>query len=313
MKNLMNGLFWFMIRSLKLAKWAIPERFLQIKLMEGRSEDLNASKAFAWIDRRARVSFNTSETVSGAVNETNVEISGLKTDTMAFLATSYTPWTKNYKRNSLILDAGYVDNHSIIFKGDIIEAVPNVDSADFSIKLKCMSYYETLLNDASSFTFEGENKASEIASNFADKLKFSFVNGLKSAEDDIEVNNYSYKDQSPIQHMRNLSQMTGLDIWTSNERLFIKKRGEELSNIPILNIDYNNLIGSPRPTAIGCDVSVRLNPSIMTGQRVKLKSLRFPILNSSEYVIQTFSHSGETMGSKWQTNLTLIRKDIYEQ
>ena len=270
---------------------------------------MSDSKQLSFLDINAKVSFTTSETVSGAVNETVIEIGGLTKEKMGYLATSCSLWVPNYIQNQITLEAGYNNLYGTIFDGDVIEAIPSVDSADYSIKLKCLSFYQSLVNDTASFSFEGSFPLSEMLKVLADRLNLIFINNLT---DEVYIENYMYKDQSLIQHIRNLSQITGLDIFSSKGKLIVKEKGEPVKEGSTFQVNYTNLIGAPEPTPLGANVKIRLNPSVSTGQKVNLTSIKFPTLNGDTYVIQTFSHSGDTKGSKWQTNLTLIRQDIYE-
>lgn len=297
-----------MIRSLELAKWSIPERYCKLTLYEGR-RSLKANNVLSFLTKNAKISFSTSETVSGAISETNISITGLKKETMLYLATSFNQWTNNIINNQLILEAGYSNLHGVIFDGEIIEAIPNLESADYTIQLKCISYYSTMINDNFSLTFSGHVPASQIASAIASKSGYLLQNSLK---EDVLVSNYTNIDKSASQHVRALAQMSGLDVWiTSGGRLNIKNVGEPIDSVKPFIVDSRNMIGSPEPTALGAKVKIKLNPSVQTGQAVTLISEKFPQINSSGYILQTFSHSGDTKGAKWQTELNLIRSNIY--
>ncbi len=290
-----------------MAKWAVPQRYCRLELYQGRAL-LNKTNILSRLDANYKISFTTSETVSGAVNETNIEISGLTNETMLYLSTSFTEWIEGSIRNEIILDAGYDSLHGVIFDGDVIEAIPNLDQADYTIKLKCMSYYDKMNNEQFSFSFPGSVPATVIAGAFAAKLGFGFFSDV---ENEIFVDNYNYINKNIVQHLRNLANISGLDVYTSQNMVFIKTRGKPLRRYPVLRLDYRDFIGSPEPTPLGCNVRIKLNPSIATGQRVLVKSLKFKTLESVGYVIQSYSHSGDTKGSKWQTNITLIREDFY--
>lgn len=292
--------------------WDIPERYCKLELYAGRATT-KPTNVLSRLDKNARISFNTSETVSGAVNETVIEISGLTRQTMGYLATSYSQWQVNQIRNEVIIDAGFFGRHGIIFRGDIIEATPNLDTADFSIRLRAMSYYEKLIDKNFSYSVDGKKKVSEIIKELAGDNNFEFVNGLENNEEDVEVENYSYMDTNLQNHLRYLANMTHLDIYTSGNKIIAKKKDGHINNYNSFTIRSTDIIGSPSPTPQGCNIEIRMNPSVKTGQRVVLQSKRFDILNSDKYVIQTISHTGDTKGSKWQTNLVLIREDIYQK
>ena len=293
-------------------KWAVPQRYLKLTLFKGRN-DKKEVKVLSDLDMSFNITFETSAAVSGAVNEGNIKIGGLTRDTMVYLATSTTPWTKNIIQNQITIDAGYTDKHAVIFDGNIIEATPNLESPDYSISLKAKAYYQVLVNENISLTFEGQKKASEIAQVIATRLGFVFFNGLT---EDVVVTDYQLKDASPLQHARNLAKITGLDVFVDKNRLFIKNKGKPIfdsSKNNILQISDENMIGAPIPNAMGCDLFVRLDPAIMTGQEVELQSKKFSTLNSTNYIIQTISHSGATRGNNWKTKLIMLRKDLYEQ
>ncbi len=292
--------------------WDIPERYCKLELYAGRAT-AKKTNILSRLNKNARISFNTSETVSGAVNETVIEISGLTRQTMGYLSTSYSQWQVNQIRNEVIIDAGFVGKHGVVFKGDIIEATPNLDNADFSIRLRAMSYYETLIDNNFSFSVEGAQRVSDIVSELASENNFEFVNALNDDVDDVEIENYSYMDTNLQNHLRYLANMSNLDIYTTGNKIVLKRKDGHIENYKTFTIRSTDIIGSPTPTPQGCNLSINMNPSVKTGQRVVLQSKRFNILNSDKYVIQTISHTGDTKGAKWQTNLVLIREDIYQK
>lgn len=288
-----------------MASWSIPERYCKLSLYRGQA---SGKDILARLTKNARISFNTSETVSGAINEAVIEIGGLDRNTMGYLSTSYSQWNVNPIRNEIIIDAGYGNRHGIVFDGDIIEASPNLDSADFSIRLRALSYYEAMVENVYNVSFQGSYPVSEIASQIASQAGLGFVNALNK---EVYVNDYNYPNANLQSQMRYLAQVANIDVYTQGDKLVIKDSGGVIGQFPAISITTDDIIGSPDPNPMGCTVKIRMNPSLRTGQRVKLTSKRFNILNSDKYVIQTISHSGDTKGSKWFTTVTLIREDIY--
>lgn len=289
-------------------EWSIPKRYCELTLYKGRKQgDLKKVDILSKLTQRTKISFDTSETVSGAANETSINITGLNREVMLSLATAFNQWVENPIHNRITVDAGYENLHGIIFDGEILEALPNLDVADFSIQLRCMSNYAEMLNNTFSLSYNGDKKASEIAQDIATRSEQIFINGLTK---DVIVTDYSYNDKNAYQHVRNLSKITGLDVWITNGRLTIKNRFKQLAKAKTFFVNSSNMIGSPQPSALGCNVKIRLNSSIEDGMIVKIDSFKFPQLNSYEYTIQTFSQHGDTKGSNWYTNLTLVRTNI---
>ena len=276
--------------------WAIPKRYLKLNLYNE--------------DKENKVVFNTSDSVSGGYSEANIVLTGLTPEIMGYLASTSTQWLKTAVNNKIVIDAGYENNHSIIFSGTIMEAKPNIDTANYTLTMKAQSMFFDMLNNVKSYSFQGVKKASEIANTFAVDLGFVFVNAL---ENDVDVSDYNYQDKSIQANIRYLSQITGLDVYTTNNRLYIKESGKALtsSTVPILKVDSSNMVGGPKITPQGVEVNIKMDPSVITGQQVEITSARFDIINTQKYILQSVNFAGDTRGSDWLTHLVLIRENLY--
>lgn len=251
--------------------------------------------------------FNTSEAVSGALNEANVVISGLKTDTMFSLATSNTQWVKNWVQNRLVIEAGYDSgSKGVVFDGTIMEARPDLSKADYSITLKAMSMFSELTK-VKSYTYAGDTPVNTIARKLGTDLGLVLVSDI---DDTVTISNFLLRDQNAVMGLRALAQATGFDIFESKGRLYVKKRGEGLKKLPQLTIPQTEIIGVPEPTPTGVIITMRLNSSYQTGQKVKVNSLKYPLLNSYDFYISTLSHAGQTRGSEWTTRLNLMKEGL---
>lgn len=252
------------------------------------------------------VTFNTSEAVSGGLNETNIVINGLKPDTMFYLATANTQWTTNWQMNRITIDAGFYNNHGIVFDGVIMEAKPNFASADYSISIKALSMFAELVNPKS-YAFVGDVPVNTIAKQFADDLGLTFESNISN---NAVVNNFNLRDQSTIEGIRNLSATTGLDIFESRGRLYVKNPDEGIKQGGQIVINTADIVGIPEPTPTGVKINVRMNPSYRSGQRVKVVSKRFPQLQSYNFFIMVISNSGATKGQEWITHLQLVKEGM---
>lgn len=300
-----------MIRSFALdSGWRIPKRFLEIKLFDGRdSSGLKEKKLLSWIDVNVNVSFSTVANAYGMASQANVKIVGLKPETMAYLSTSYKYWTKNPIYNEIEIDAGYENQHGMIYKGTIIEAISDLNSANFSISLKCISQYRQREQDIISLSRKDVSVA-DIVKDLAEMMGAAPIYTESASK--VIVKDYYLLNTSPEEHARYLSYITGLNVFIDRNRLIAKEPDEYLEAINALDLDSTKIIGAPMPTAQGCNVSIKMNPNVVSGQLIKLKSSRFPTINGN-YIIGTYNHSGETKGVKWVTNLNLIREHIYEK
>lgn len=295
--------------------WSVDKRYLSLELYsapDNNSVEKSNKTVFSLLDINSKIIFKTTNSVSGGFSEANITINGLNPDKMAYLASISTQWLATAEKNKISIDAGYEQSgHNIIFQGILTEAIPNLDSANYSITLKAQSMFFDQLNNIKSYSFQGDIKASEIANQFAKDLGFVFVNSLKN--DNITVSNYQTKDKSITENIRYLASITGLDVFVENNRLYIKESGVGLDNskVPVLTVDSSNMIGSPKITPQGVNVKIRLNPQVITGQIVEVKSVRFETINTQKFVLQSVSYTGDTKGNDWTTHLTLIREDRY--
>lgn len=279
-------------------------RYLKLYLQINNKNTNN----FRLLDIKAKINFNTTATVSGAVGEANIDIIGLSRNEMLYLATSTSPWNKKIIQNKIIIDAGYEDKHGIIFEGNIINATPDVSVPNYKISLKAISFFQNSLNNIQDYTYDGDVNIITILNDIASGLKLPLINSLNNI---YIISNYHFKG-SVIDNMRNLSKLYKLDVYIYNNRLIVKESGSPIKNISVVEISSKTgMLGSPIPTDKGCDVKFIMNSQLTTGQKVLLKSLKFPNLDSY-YIIMTLAYEGDTYGNNWITNLTLIKEDIYE-
>ena len=294
--------------------WSVDKRYLSLELYSAPDNDSmekSNKTVFSSLDINSKVFFTTTNSVSGGFSEANIVINGLTPEKMEYLASVSTQWLETAEKNKIVIDAGYEQaGHNIIFEGILTSATPNLDTANYSLTLKAQSMFFDQLNNIKSYSFQGKKKASEIANQFAKDLGYNFINATKN---DVEVENYQTKDKSITENIRYLASITGLDVFTENNRLYIKESGKGLdsSTVPVLTVDNTNMIGSPRITPQGVNVKIRLNPQVITGQIVEIKSVRFETINTQKFVLQSVSYSGDTKGNDWTTYLTLIREDRY--
>lgn len=291
-------------------QWAVPKRYINIQLFDGRSGGYDSTKILSEAGIDAKISFTTQAVVYGMTPQANVNIVGLKRDTMGYLASSYTSWLKSAVNNKIIIDAGYEGNHSVIFEGTVVEGIPDLSTADFNISLKALSL-QNYMKKVSSISEKDEVDVKEIAKKIASDLDVQLVS---FPEGEHKLKNYVLTDIDPINQMRYLAKTSGLDIYIDNGRMYAKEKGKEANGAGSLQITPEMIIGAPQPTGQGCRLQIRMNPYIKGGMKVSLESKRFPLLNSSDagnYFVASYSHSGDTKGKKWLTDIELTKTNLY--
>lgn len=295
-----------MTRGIKLTNWSIPQRYLKLSLYSGTEDNQTEDKLLNNVYMDANVGFTTNASVYGMSPEANITIGGLTTDKMAYLATSFNAYFANRQYNSLKIDAGYDNKHGLIYTGTIIEARPNLNSADFTLDIKCMSNYNLLAKNNVSYSADGEKTVKDICQELADNQKLA----LKfDATSEVKLKDYNITNKSFYNAIRDLAQDTGLDIWIDDKTLIVKDTDGVAGSAYV--IDSSKIIGAPMPNARGCTVAIRMDTAIRGGMPIVLKSKRFPSLNSSDFFVGSYYHAGETKGNKWQTVVELVRRTLY--
>lgn len=294
---------------MKINNLAMPLRYLKLVLYAGANgTKYKENQVLSNLNILNKVSFDINNTVSGAMQEANVTISGLKLETMSFLSTSFSPWVQAPVQNKLEIYAGYTNSNALIFSGTIIEAIPNFNNAEYNISLKCITAFPVLLNDIKNYSFEGQQDLITILEQINNDLGFTFINSL---ENSYIVNNYTYKETSIINHIRNLAKLTNINIYIENEHLIAIEQARPNKTYKKIKLGINDIIASIQPNSLGMELDIKMNSALRSGQEVEVQSLRFPQLNKNSYVIQTIGHNGDTRGDNWKTHLVLLRKDIY--
>ena len=292
------------------SQWSIPKRHLRITLFDGREvKNLKSKKVLAWADENANVSFSTTSSTYGMSSEANINIVGLRLDTMSYLSTSYRYWEEFPIFNEIKIEAGYSNNYGLIYEGTVIEGIPNLTTANFSISLKCYSLYNVTSTEKLTLSYD-KIKVGDLIEEIAKN-----IGALPKVTEDvknIEIKDYHLSNCPPLDHMRYISHITGLNVYLDKNGLFTKKQNEPMIGYSALKVNSSNIIGAPIPTAQGCNVSIKMNPNIVGGQLVELESIRFPNLNAKDYIVGTYYHTGETKGAKWETHLNLIRRSIHD-
>lgn len=114
------------------------------------------------------VKFNVEKVASSIMNKASIDICNLTNDDIAYLTTYTSQFMSKNVRKRIRLFAGYDDKVSLIFDGDITEAMPD-GTLDRWLKCKALTgYYNN--KDNISITLYGDKTIQEICSEVASQL-----------------------------------------------------------------------------------------------------------------------------------------------
>lgn len=196
------------------------------------------------------------------------------------------------KKNLLVLEAGYEDDFGMIFCGAVMEAKPNISSADFGVDLKAQGgYYAITQREPISLK---ECKLSDIAKTIAD----AFGTSLNFTAEDKDVGDYSWSGSTQAQ-FKQFVKNYGVKAWIDNNVLCVADKNKANTKTQAIKIDCESgLIGQPEPTGKGLNFTTLLRPSLKINSQILMEFTKYPMLNG-QYNIMSIQHKGSNYGDEF--------------
>lgn len=196
------------------------------------------------------------------------------------------------KKNLVVLEAGYEDDYGMIFCGAVVEAKPNIASADFGVDLRCQGgYYAITKREPISLK---ECKLSDIAKVIANAYECT----LDFQAEDKDIGDYSWNGSTQGQ-FQSFIKNYGVKAWLENGVLFVSDTDKPNKKTRATFIDSESgLIGQPEPTGKGLNFTTLLRPSLKLNNQIKLEFAKFPMLNG-QYNIMSINHKGGNYGNEF--------------
>lgn len=275
---------------------------LQIEI----GDKIKTYQELSYDDTSLKIEFDITNGIYGAFASGHITIYNLDLDDMQYLANCVNPYGK-FKRNKISLEAGYVGLLGVIISGNIIEAEADFTSPDNRITFKITGGIgNNLTNNSVQTSLNGSVDFKTICNECAKK------NGLKLKYDkNIAkrfLQDFSFLG-SPFQMIEQLRNYFNdlnifIDETSSLLNVLLKEGGEEI-NKQVLSKD-TGLIGKPKPTMLGVNVTTFLNINLKAGGLIELKNEKLTQFNGV-YRIQELKHRGSNMTDDWFSDLTMQR------
>ena len=211
-------------------------------------------------------------------NECTATISGLSTRTRDYLLTETSPFNSNRTPKRLIIEAGRVSTGVFrLFVGDINSAEPS-SPPDVNVILKAKTQSAQAGNIVA-VNGSATARLSAISQRVAQEIDV----GLDFQAMDKNIANFSYTGAA-LKMVDLLQQAGNVRAFIDDEILIVKDYGKATINrIKILNID-SGLVGIPKPTEKGADLTWLIDSESLLGGMVRLES-KFNRPMNGDYII----------------------------
>lgn len=250
----------------------------------------------------------TSYSPVGVTADAQISIYNLNKEDLGFLTT--TPNSLITKQNLIQLYAGYDDNVACIFSGMITDAPPT-GNPDVSIDIRGLAGVSWMAqpvqvqknNVTIANLIDTAGKNANIPVNIPAPLR----NANEWLNKTLETFSYTGTSMGLIQK---ISAMMGgpnynknsINLSIHNDGLYAWSASDSKGSVLLIK-EKTGMVGYPRPTAGGAEVTILLNPGIKAGDVVRIESNRIPLCNG-DYFVVGIKHQGELRGNTWYTTLT---------
>jgi hypothetical protein len=213
-------------------------------------------------------------------NDCTVTISGLSMDTRDRLLTSTSPYNPSRQPKRLIIDVGRESFGTFrLFIGDITSAEPS-PPPDVDVIIKAKTENAKAM-DVSSVSFGATSRLSVIAQQVAQEVGV----GLLFEAADKNIANWSYSGPT-LKLVRRLEEMGRVRAFIDDELMIVKDAGSVIRGaVRVLNMD-SGLVGIPKATEKGLDVTFLIDRETRLGGMLRLDSRMNKSLNGDYSIDQ---------------------------
>lgn len=225
-----------------------------------------------------RIKANGTKMANPTENECTVTISGLSTDVRDYILTETSPFNSNRTPKRIIVEAGRVSTGTFrLFVGDIESAEPGPPpDVDLIIKAKTGSAQKGVI---AAIDGQGLSRLQTIAQQVASRMDLS----LNFQATDKNIGNFSFTGPQS-QLVNKLQEAGGVRAFIDDAELIVKDAGKALSGkVRILNSN-SGLVGLPKITEKGVQVTYLIDGESALGGLLRLDS-KFNPAASGDYTI----------------------------
>ena len=265
-----------------------------------------------------RTVFNVKNDISNFANLGYIEIYNLAESTRNLIS-------EEYQRIKLSVGYGDESGLSVLFDGEIRNVFHRRVDVDIITELYCAdgdSYNRRSITKRSS----GEDKnLRQIITELISDLKDTKGKSVSIGEINIEADSVKIKGitfcSTTEESLNNLAASYNFNWFIENRKFYAVSANRILEKqvTSIISPQYG-MISSPVLTDIGVDVKTLLNPSVRPGRKIKIQSAGTKValgalyfenvsktLGEGEYKVLRVTHTGDTRGDEWYSDIETFR------
>ena len=247
-----------------------------------------------------RVVFNATKSVTGGLNKMNLQVYNLKESNRLRIVKD----AEEQKRIPIELKVGYKGSLQTIFKGTVHKGSNDRKGADFISSFECLDGGFDYLASFTSKTVRGKDKAIDaILLDMPNTTKGKLTEQVALIRPKVLVGN----------SIKLIEEALGEDesYYIDNEQLFIVKAGEVVSSFIPVATASTGLLNTPQRKAQEVSFEILMNPSIIIGGLVDLRSENAPHLNDV-YKVRDITFDGDFDGQNWSQLVTCFSAGNYK-
>lgn len=237
-----------------------------------------------------RLNFTVEKTSTSSSNKAVVTAYNLNNDSKAFI---------EKKEGLMRLEAGYADNLSILFLGDVAKVMTKRSGADILTIIESGDGEARLANAHVEIGLKGGATDQQIVDQIINALAVEkgIIKGIQRQE---YLNGFSFSGKAN-EVLDNITKKQGLEWSIQNGALQIMPKADNTGETAVLLSSQTGLLDVPNKTEDGFIAKSLLNPLLMPGRQVKIKSEL--LTGISVFKIEKARHVGDTQEGEWMSEV----------
>jgi len=248
------------------------------------------------------IKFEIKKTIGSVMNEATIEIDGLSTPTLENLTTTVSQvFNPSGTKPVLKITAGYVNEESILFEGELYEAIAGARPRR---TLTCQGK-TGFSNKGTQASFSIDNtKLHTVAKSIAEQAGIAYIFDEGT---NIGIENYTYSGNLYDAVIGLGSYGRGITAYVEDNVLRIIKDTTTPSTSSSVISSDTGMIGLPQITQTGVIVRYRMNAFVKCNSSIRVISQIIP-LASGLYTVIKITHKGDLLGNDWYTEVECRRE-----